>query len=353
MKIESIQSLILFFTSFAFVGLATPLVRKLAIRLQVVDIPSEAHKTHREPVPYLGGVAIVLGVLITTYAALIWSGDSRTIGLASTVLVPAVFMAGVGLVDDIKKLSPWPRFVVQNIVGLVISVALIATNSFGSPTGSKILDLIISIVWIVGITNSINFFDNVDGGASGTVAISALFLFILSIQGSQYFIAALSIVLAGSTFGFLLWNKPPARIYMGDAGALFLGILLATLTLRYNPNPIDRLSSLAIPVLLLAIPILDTCVAVASRLRRGISPFEGGQDHLSHRLMRLKFSKFQSISILWLLSCFFAMFAVAISNASFELERSLTFGAGLIWTVGFFLFIRTRDESAKLSAKQI
>jgi UDP-GlcNAc:undecaprenyl-phosphate/decaprenyl-phosphate GlcNAc-1-phosphate transferase len=347
MDISLIQSFGLFFTSFAFVSLATPFVRKLAIRLQVVDIPSEEHKTHREPVPYLGGAAIVLGVLFTTYAALIWSDNSRMIGLASTVLVPAVFMAGIGLIDDIKKLSPWPRFVVQNIVGLVISVVLVATNSFGSPTGSKVLDLIISIVWIVGITNSINFFDNVDGGASGTVAISALFLFFLSIQGSQYFIAALSVVLAGSTFGFLLWNKPPARIYMGDAGALFLGVLLATLTLRFDPNPIDRLSSLAIPVLLLAIPILDTSVAVASRLRRGISPFQGGQDHLSHRLMRSKFSKRQSISILWLLSCFFALFTIAISSASYELERRLTVGSCLLWIIGFLMFIRTQDEPNK------
>ena len=343
MQISLIQSFGLFFISFAFVGLATPLVRKLAIHLQVVDRPTEAHKTHREPIPYLGGVAIVLGVLFTTYAALVWSENSRMIGLASTVLVPAVFMAGVGLIDDIKKLSPWPRFVVQNIVGLVISVVLVATNSFGSPTGSKVLDLIISIVWIVGITNSINFFDNVDGGASGTVAISALFLFFLSIQGSQYFIAALSIVLAGSTFGFLLWNRPPARIYMGDAGALFLGVLLATLTLRFNPNPIDRLSSLAIPVLLLAIPILDTSVAVTSRLRRRISPFQGGRDHLSHRLIRESFSKRKSVILLWLATLFFTLVALAISQVNFAMERIITLSSCFLWILLFLWFIRRRD----------
>lgn len=347
MEISLFQSLGLFAFSFVFVGLTTPLVRRLAIHLEVVDRPSEAHKTHREPVPYLGGIAIVLGVLVTTYAALIWSGNLNVIGLASTVLIPAVFMASVGLVDDIKKLSPWPRFVVQNLVGVVISIVLVATDSFGSPTGSRIFDVLISVVWIVGITNSINFFDNVDGGASGTVAISSLFLFFLSTQGSQFFLAALSIVLAGSTIGFLLWNRPPARIYMGDAGALFLGVLLATLTLRFNPNPIDRISSLAIPILLLAVPIFDTSVAVVSRLRRGISPFKGGQDHLSHRLMRSKFSKRQSISILWLLSSFFAMLAVAISSASFELERVLTYGATFLWILCFSLFIRTQSEATK------
>jgi UDP-GlcNAc:undecaprenyl-phosphate GlcNAc-1-phosphate transferase len=344
MEISLVQSFGLFVFSFLFVGLTTPLIRRLAIRLEVVDRPSEAHKTHREPIPYMGGIAIVLGVLITTYGALILSGNSNVIGLASVVLVPAVFISGVGLVDDIKRLSPWPRFLVQNLVGIAISIFLVATDSLGSPTGSEIIDMLVSILWIVGITNSINFFDNVDGGASGTVAISSIFLFLLSIQGDQYFIAALSLVLAGSTIGFLLWNKPPARIYMGDAGALFLGVLLATLTLRFNPNPIDRVSSLAIPILLLAIPILDTTVAVVSRIRRRISPFQGGQDHLSHRLMRAKFTKRQSILVLWLISSFFALFAIAISYASFDVERQMTYGAGLIWIFAFALFIKTADE---------
>jgi UDP-GlcNAc:undecaprenyl-phosphate GlcNAc-1-phosphate transferase len=344
MEITLVQSFGLFVFSFLFVGLTTPLIRRLAIRLEVVDRPSESHKTHREPVPYMGGIAIVLGVLVTTYGALILSGNTNVIGLASAVLVPAVFISGVGLVDDIKRLSPWPRFFVQNLVGITISIFLVATDSLGSPTGSEIIDVLVSILWIVGITNSINFFDNVDGGASGTVAISSIFLFLLSIQGDQYFIAALSLVLAGSTIGFLLWNKPPARIYMGDAGALFLGVLLATLTLRFNPNPIDRVSSLAIPILLLAIPILDTTVAVVSRIRRRISPFQGGQDHLSHRLMRAKFTKRQSILVLWLISSFFALFAIAISYASFDVERQMTYGAGLIWIFAFALFIKTADE---------
>jgi len=347
MEITLVQSFGLFIFSFLFVGLTTPLIRRLAIRLEVVDRPSEAHKTHREPIPYMGGIAIVLGVLVTTYGALILSRNANVIGLASAVLVPAVFMSGVGLVDDIKRLSPWPRFLVQNLVGITISIFLVATDSLGSPTGSEIIDMLVSILWIVGITNSINFFDNVDGGASGTVAISSIFLFLLSIQGNQYFIAALSLVLAGSTIGFLIWNRPPARIYMGDAGALFLGVLLATLTLRFNPNPIDRVSSLAIPILLIAIPILDTTVAVISRIKRKISPFQGGQDHLSHRLMRAKFTKRQSIIILWLLSSFFAFFALAISYASFNLERQLTYGALLIWIFAFALFIKTADGPKK------
>lgn len=216
------QALVLFLFSLFLVGSTTPLVGKLAIRLNVVDHPSESHKTHVSPVPYLGGLSIVIGVVVTTLIAMALSGNLGLLGLASAVLLPAIFMGIIGLIDDIKKLSPWPRFLVQNTVGLGIALLLISTNTLGAPSGNQYLDVLITVFWIVGITNSINFFDNIDGGASGTVAISSMFLFLLALHGGQYVIAALSIVLSGATVGFLIWNKAPARIYMGDAGALFL-----------------------------------------------------------------------------------------------------------------------------------
>jgi UDP-GlcNAc:undecaprenyl-phosphate GlcNAc-1-phosphate transferase len=253
-------------------------------------------------------------------------------------------MGIVGLIDDLRKLSPWPRFIIQTLFGIAISALLVATNTLGSPFGNNWIDIPITTLFIVGITNSINFFDNIDGGASGALAISAVFLFILSFQGDQFLIAALSIVLSGATLGFLLWNKPPARIYMGDAGALFLGILIASLSIRFNPNPIDRMASFSIPLLLLAIPILDTSVAVASRIRRGISPFQGGKDHLSHRLMRMGFNKRQTVLILWIGSMLFASFTLAISNASYSIERLVTIFVGALWLMLFSLFLRTSDN---------
>jgi UDP-GlcNAc:undecaprenyl-phosphate GlcNAc-1-phosphate transferase len=339
--------LALFFTALIFVGLLTPLVRKVALRIEILDAPTESHKTHKEAIPYLGGVAIIIGTCLTTYLAMGVSGQGRALSLVSAVLIPAVLMGVIGLVDDIKKLSPWPRFIAQNLFGLVIAVILIATSTLGSPTGNTLIDVLISIIWIVGITNSINFFDNVDGGASGTVAISSLFLFFLSLQGGQYAIAALSLVLTGATTGFLLWNKPPARIYMGDAGALFLGIMIATLTLRFDPNPINLSASFALPILLLAVPILDTTIAVISRLRRRISPFQGGQDHLSHRLIRAGLSKRQAVLSLWLVSAFYCFIAVAISNAPFDLEKVLTGISGLIWLLMLILFLKTSDSTKK------
>jgi UDP-GlcNAc:undecaprenyl-phosphate GlcNAc-1-phosphate transferase len=327
------------------VGLLTPIMRHIARYYGVVDTPSESHKTHKNPVPYLGGVAIALGVVITTYIASLASDFSReTLFLASSVLIPAIIMGIVGLVDDLRKLSPWPRFLIQSLFGIAISALLVATNTLGSPFGNNWIDIPITTLFIVGITNSINFFDNIDGGASGSLAIAAIFLFILSFQGGQFLIAALSVVLAGATIGFLFWNKPPARIYMGDAGALFLGILIASLAIRFDPNPIDRIASFAIPLLLLAIPILDTSVAVASRIRRGISPYQGGKDHLSHRLMRMGFDKRQSVIILWNGSILFASLSIAISNASYSIERLVTFFAGAIWLMLFIGFFRTADD---------
>ncbi len=344
MKLELTEYFLLFVASVTLVGLLTPLVRKIATALDVVDRPSESHKTHKEPIPYLGGVGIIFGVAIITYGAIAINGRASAFALANTLLIPAILLGLIGLVDDVKKLSPLPRFIAQNTVALVIAGILIATNTLGRPSGNIFLDLSITILWIVGVTNSINFFDNVDGGASGTIAISSIFLFFLAFQGGQFFIAALAAVLGGATIGFLLWNRPPARIYMGDAGALFLGLLIATLLIRFDPNPIYLSASFAIPVLILAIPSLDTSVAVISRLRRGISPFQGGQDHLSHRLMRAGLSKRQAVLSLWLMSLFFCLIAIAISNAPYSAERLLTILSAALWLIIFFLFLRTADS---------
>jgi UDP-GlcNAc:undecaprenyl-phosphate GlcNAc-1-phosphate transferase len=197
---------------------------------------------------------------------------------------------------------------------------------------------------VVGICNAINFFDNLDGGASGTVAIASIALACLAITGDQYLIAALATVTAGATLGFLVWNKSPAKIYMGDAGALFLGVLIATLTIRLHPSSNTSISSFLVPILLLAIPILDTSIAVLSRLKRGLSPFQGGQDHLSHRLIRAGLTRKQSAISLWALSGIFAVFALILSHPNHKIENYITFAAGLFWTVLFCLFFKTEDS---------
>jgi UDP-GlcNAc:undecaprenyl-phosphate GlcNAc-1-phosphate transferase len=315
-------------------------MRRIAISKEILDRPDSIHKSHSSPTPYLGGVAIAIGVLIVTYSALIMSGaGANNFWLATSLLGPAVAIGVIGLLDDIKNLHPFPRFIGQSIAGVVVASLLIFTNDLGNPTGSTLLDVFITVLWIVGICNSINFFDNLDGGAAGTTAISAIAISILTLSNGQTLLAALSLVVAGATLGFLIWNKSPARIYMGDAGALFLGVLIATLTVRLNPETDFRFTSFLIPILLLAIPILDTSVAVISRFKRGISPFQGGKDHLSHRLIRSGLSRKVTAILLWLLSAIFAAIAIIVSLDLFTNEFvGLSIGIIFwIFLLGFFL----------------
>jgi UDP-GlcNAc:undecaprenyl-phosphate GlcNAc-1-phosphate transferase len=260
------------------------------------------------------------------------------------VLGPALVLGLIGLWDDIRNLPPLPRFIAQTIAGVFTSAILISSSTVGTPTGSKTLDAIFTTIWIVGICNSINFFDNLDGGAAGTVAISSIALTILGINGHQYLVGGLAAVTAGATIGFLLWNKSPARIYMGDAGALFLGILIASLTIRLHPSAETQWTSFATPALLIAVPILDTSVAVLSRLRRKISPFQGGRDHLSHRLVRAGLERPQAAIALWLLSGFFALCAVLIPITNKMTEQFISGIAALIWVGLFIHFFRTPDS---------
>jgi len=339
------QFFTLFVISYVLVGALTPLMRKIAVSKKIFDKPNSEHKSHTKPVPYLGGFAIIFGVVITSYLTLFLSPfTANNFWLATSVLAPAIALGMIGLWDDIKNLNPLPRFIGQSIAGLVIAAILISSGNLGNPTGLVLIDILISVIWVVGICNSINFFDNLDGGASGTVAISAVVLTYLAISADQSFIAALSLVIAGSTLGFLIWNKTPARIYMGDAGALFLGVLIATLTVRFEPKTESTLGSFATPLLLLAIPILDTTVAVLSRLRRKISPFQGGRDHLSHRLVRAGFSRKLSAIILWSLTGLFGIFAVLISLPNSGYEVIILLVALFLWLLFFLYFFRTKDS---------
>jgi len=345
MQISDIEYLTLFVITYSLVGFLTPVMRRVAISKQILDTPTSAHKSHTQAVPYLGGVAILFGVVLVSYTALVFNGLTQSyFWLATSVLVPAVAMGLVGLWDDLKNLPPLPRFIGQSIAGLVVAALLVTSNNVANPTGSTYIDVLITVVWVVGICNAINFFDNLDGGAAGTVAISAIFLTCLALSNGQTFIAALAVVVAGGTLGFLIWNRTPARIYMGDAGALFLGVLLATLTIRLNPDTQTIFASFATPALLLAVPILDTSVAVFSRLRRGISPFQGGKDHLSHRLIRLGLSRRIAAISLWMLSAFFGLLAVILSLVGKDQEVYLVVVSLLIWLILFIGFSRTADR---------
>jgi UDP-GlcNAc:undecaprenyl-phosphate GlcNAc-1-phosphate transferase len=296
-----------------FVGLITAPIRTLALRVGAVDAPTLARKTQKEPIPYLGGVAIAVGIVGASYGSLLAVDFTlENFELASFVLIPAIAISAMGLWDDLKGLEPWPRLVAQTVTGIIVAVILTATDTMGFAFDSQVLNYAITVLWIVGVCNSINFFDNHDGGAAGTVTVITFFLFFIAYDRQQVLVSALAIVTAGATAGFLLWNRHPAKIYMGDAGSLFLGIIISVLTIRLSPGVVPAYKSLAIPLFLMATPILDTTVAVTSRIYRGISPFQGGTDHLSHRLMRVGLSRRLTAFTLWGLAAFYGALALSI-----------------------------------------
>ena len=341
MSISAGQFLILGVAAFVFTGFLTWPVRAIAIRLGAMDVPNMDRKTQIEPVPYLGGVAIAVGISTVTFAAVLFFNDNTLIierGL--TAIVPALILGMVGLIDDLLSLPPWPRLLVQTAVGTAIAFVLIQTGTLGIAFNNDLINYLVTIVWIVGICNSINFFDNIDGAASGTVAIAALGVFYIAFNRGQELLSALTIVTAGATLGFLIWNKSPAKIFMGDAGALFLGIIISVVTIRVNPGVVPAWKSLMIPVMLLAMPLLDTCVAVFSRLQRGISPLTGGRDHLSHRLVRAGFSRQLAAISLWGASGVCAVMAVLVYQYPDSLGSLLINVFGALWLIALGLFLR-------------
>ena len=305
-----------------------PAVREYARNREIIDAPG-GHKSHRAPVPYLGGVAMVvafsvamvIGVVVRrsaqfddgqisiTFGNLFSQGDGLVRELA-VVLGLALVFAAMGLIDDLRGLSPVFRFV----VGLGLATVLV---SYGVVLESPLpdwLDMVISVVWILGMTNAFNLLDNIDGLAAGTAAVAAGAFFVIAILNDQQYSALLAIGLAGAMLGFLRSNFAPASIYMGDAGSLFIGFMMAYLGLKMRTN-VTEIPQLFAPVLVLGVAVLDTTVVVVSRLRRGLSPFTGGQDHLSHRFLRLGLSVRRSVTVLLVATFALGVLAVGLSDA--------------------------------------
>lgn len=318
-----------------------PHLQKIAIKLNVIDRPNQTHKTHAEPVPYLGGFSIVIPItFLSVFGGFLVNGIENYLKLI-VFLLPSLIMAAVGFVDDFINLPPKPRFIIQLAVSMTVSIVLFQSGFASQISGQPLLDFFISVTWLVGLTNAFNFIDNLDGGAAGVSIVAALTIFLLGWMSDQYLIATLAICVAGATFGFIFWNINPARIYLGDGGALFLGIVFGILLLQLEPKAIDSVTSLTIPILVLAVPIIDTSVVVISRTLRGNSVFQGGRDHLSHRIQKKGFSRKYTAILLWLMSLAFSALAVMINYFDGVIEFYLAlFGLGMCtMTVIIFLFL--------------
>jgi UDP-GlcNAc:undecaprenyl-phosphate GlcNAc-1-phosphate transferase len=262
-----------FAASFLGTIVLTPLAARLAARVGLVDQPREG-RFHGTPTPVLGGVAVVGGLLLVAGLA---AGAS---GKLLVVLLGAVVLGGVGLIDDVRGLGPWVRLAAEGGAALALWIVGIQAHIFGVDA----LDLALTVVWVIAIVNAVNMVDNMDGLAGGVTLVSALGIAVVAGLQGQYHVAPFALAVAGASAGFLLFNFPPARIFLGDAGSMALGFLLAALGLQLNLQVPTTLARAVILALLVAVPLFDLLVVVIARMLRRYPPWLGATDHTSHRL---------------------------------------------------------------------
>lgn len=307
-----------FIVSFAFTFATTPLVRRFAFKIGAIDIPKDNRRMHKKPTPRIGGLAIIFGF---TVATLCFAQPSRQL---YGTLAGAAIIAVMGVIDDCKNLPAKLKFVIQIIAALVVVFAGdIKIDVFTNPNFlsdnpywvlPEWLSVTLTVIWIVFITNAVNFIDGLDGLAAGVSAIMSISLVFISIRVGEYSIAILGIALMGSCFGFLPFNFNPAKIFMGDTGSTFLGFMLATLSIQ-GVFKSYAVISFAVPLLILGLPLFDALFAMIRRILRGQSPMTADRGHLHHRLVDMGFSKKQTVFILYAISGVLGITAVLLAES--------------------------------------
>ena len=301
--------ILIFIVSLVVTLLSVPLVRRFALHFGFVDAPAQ-RKMHRNPIPLLGGVAIfagAVGAMLTSYQAL-----PRTVLGA---ILAGSLVALIGLMDDRLRLNPFVRLLAQFTAAVVL---VHFRMSVRLPFLPDLANYGLTFLWLVGITNAINLLDNMDGLSAGVTAVAAAFMMLLGSLNGQFVVAAMAASMLGSCLGFLRYNFPPAQIFMGDAGAYFLGFWLAVLGIQLRfPNNVPFVTWM-VPVLVLGLPIFDTTLVSISRVRRGLHPFTAGKDHVSHRLMLMGLSSREAVLACYLICGIFGMTALFVTQANRE-----------------------------------
>jgi len=279
----------------------TPLVAKVAIRLEILDRP-QGYKAHHGDVPLLGGLAVAAATIIGLAGVSIATGAPPVLHVQALVAGAVVILAA-GLVDDIRGLAPGYKLIWQlaaaGAAGLALTLLGVRLDLF--LTWARLPKFLLTAAWVVGITNALNLSDNMNGLCSGLGGIAALMLAVLNLQNGELGVAAAAAALSGACFGFLPYNWPRARIFLGDTGSMFIGFLLAALSVMgvYTRSATIPVLAVYSPFLLLAVPLLDSILVVALRLRIGHPPWIGDRRHISHRLVQRGMQPATVVAVLW------------------------------------------------------
>ncbi len=340
--------MLIFATALALAMGGTPLARRLALSTGTVDRPS-ARKLHRAVVPLLGGVAIYGASVL----ALLVFGDRFYVAQSVSILIGASLVSFLGVWDDRSGLRPLFKLGGQVGASLVlvlsgVRVEVVRLDAWlgpllgsGGPPFLAAVDPwangLVTVLWVVAITNAMNLLDNMDGLSSGIAAVASAFFLLLAVFNGQFLVATLAAAMLGACLGFLYYNFNPARIFMGDSGSLFLGFALAALGVKLRFENTDIVTWM-IPVLVLGIALFDTALVVVSRLRRRLNPFTTpGRDHASHRLVAMGFTQREAVMLLYLASGMLGMLSLFLMKAS--IGEGYMIGAGVLM-VAFLALVK-------------
>ena len=310
----------------------TPISIRIAARFHIVDQPNSApHKIHQTPVPKGGGSAIAFVVFLLS----LLSGKLNLVDIRA-ILFASIFILLFGFLDDAKGLSvPW-KITGQLVATVILIWQGLQIRMFGDHPG---LNISFTLFWIIGVTNAFNFVDSMDSLAVGLAAIASTFFLFVTIDANQLHLTYMSAILLGCCIGLFYFNTTPARTFLGDSGAQFLGFMLATLAMAYTPPGLPQPSSWFVPILLLGIPIFDTTFVVISRLRRGTPFYRAGQDHVYHRLTQRGMSPTQAVVTMHVAALLIGCLAfVALPRP--PLEANPLFALALVCGLAFMLILQ-------------
>ena len=319
-----------FLAAFILTFIQMPFTIKLAKKKGFLDVPKDERRVHKEPIPVGGGIAMVISV---TILILYYLPINK--GLIMTILASLV-IALSGLYDDKKDLSPKLKFLFQILAGVLLVLGGMkiefVTNPFDSHDALLILNILsipVTIFWVCGITNTINLIDGLDGLASGVSMICAISMFFITYRMGRYEVSIVCALVAGACLGFLPFNFTPAKIFMGDTGALYLGFMLSYISISGFLKQAAILM-IFVPVLILGVPVFDTAFAMVRRKLSGKSMVEADKGHLHHRLLKMGLNQRQTVVILYSISAIFGVLANLISRFHSSIALVISLGVLLI-----------------------
>ncbi|NLW23207.1 MAG: undecaprenyl/decaprenyl-phosphate alpha-N-acetylglucosaminyl 1-phosphate transferase [Tissierellia bacterium] len=294
----------------------TPVAKKLAIKIGAVDVPKDERRVHNKPMPLMGGLAIYISVVLS---ALLFLPIDKTL---ISILAGGTLILISGIIDDIRDISPKAKLIFQILAAVILILGDVKIEAITNPftrNSSLIylngLSIPLTIFWVVGITNTLNLIDGLDGLAAGVATIASLSFVFVANKFNYIPIMIISSIVAGACIGFLPYNFNPAKIFMGDTGALFLGFILAALSIEGVMKSVATIAVIT-PIIILGVPIFDTTFAIFRRLLNGKSIAEADNGHLHHRLLRMGYSQKKTVLILYFISAVFGLSAILIAKAN-------------------------------------